>query len=254
MIQKERALVTALVLLLLVLWAGFLVHRSPRFPGSLWGGVLAVAGAAPMVLFSIGYAAIKRIPWLKAAVNRRIPMRTLLAWHVYSAAFGAILLLLHTGHKFQSVLGIALTAALLLAILSGYIGRHFLNMVSLELNEKRELLRGLQSAYEATARELTAQPAAALAMTSSGRLFAKVLGQPPLEKILIPDPVGSISTHAVRLADSMADVEYAIKMDELLRRRSSRWLKIHMVVSYALLALLFLHVWASVYFGLRWFR
>lgn len=250
MAGKERTLVTALVLLLLVLWGGFVIHRSPRFAGSLAGGVLAVSGSFLMVFFAVGYAAIKRIPSLKRAITQRVAMRTWLAWHVYTAAFGSIVALLHTGHKFQSWLGIALTATLLIAVLSGYIARHFLNMVSLDVREKQDLLQGLQTVYDATAEEFARQPPTALAVgTPQGTLFrwfGKIGSR-------IDDPVEALSRRAVRLAESIADVEYAVKMDELLRKRSSRWLTIHLLVSCILLVLLALHVWASIHFGLRWF-
>ena len=44
--ERERIIVTGLVTLMFILWLGFLVHRSPRFAGSLWGGVLAVTGSS----------------------------------------------------------------------------------------------------------------------------------------------------------------------------------------------------------------
>ena len=36
--ERERIVVIGLIVLMLILWLGFLVHRSPRFPGSAWGG------------------------------------------------------------------------------------------------------------------------------------------------------------------------------------------------------------------------
>ena len=32
--ERDRILVSGLVALMLLLWLGFLVHRSPRFPGA----------------------------------------------------------------------------------------------------------------------------------------------------------------------------------------------------------------------------
>ena len=40
--DRERAIVTALTIVMLVLWLGFVFHKSPRFAGSFWGGVLGV--------------------------------------------------------------------------------------------------------------------------------------------------------------------------------------------------------------------
>ena len=48
--ERERLVVSGLVVLLLLLWLGFLVHRDTRFAGSLWGGVLSVSGAVLMLV------------------------------------------------------------------------------------------------------------------------------------------------------------------------------------------------------------
>ena len=61
------------------------------------------------------------------------------------------------------------------------------------------------------------------------------------------------SVRALRLAESMADIEYAIKTHETFKRLFSDWLRFHIVISLVLYGLLALHVWAAVYFGLRWF-
>ena len=106
--ERERTVVTGLVVLMLVVWIGFLFHRSPRFAGSFWGGLLGVSGAL-MMLVPLAYLFVKRIKWLRSRVKKRVSMRTLLAWHVYAGIIGPILVLLHTGHKFVSPLGITLT-------------------------------------------------------------------------------------------------------------------------------------------------
>jgi hypothetical protein len=106
--KHERTIVGGLVLLSLVLWLGFLVHRSPRFAGSAWGGVLGISGAT-LMLVPLAYMIVKRVPTLKRVVTPRFSMRTLLVWHIYAGILGPILGLLHTGHKFDSPLGVMLT-------------------------------------------------------------------------------------------------------------------------------------------------
>ena len=123
--ERDRLVVSGLVVLLLLLWLGFLVHRDPRFAGSFWGGVLGVSGAV-LILVPLAYSLVKRVKWIQDRVWRRVTMRTLLAWHIYAGILGPILALLHTGHKFNSPLGIALTAMMLLVVLSGFTGRYLL--------------------------------------------------------------------------------------------------------------------------------
>lgn len=249
--ERERIVVAGLVALLLLLWLGFVVHSSPRFPGSLWGGALGVAGAA-LMLWPLAYSAVKRVSKLKAAVTKRVPMRTLLAWHVYTGILGAILAILHTSHKFDSPLGVSLTAAMLVAVLTGFIGRHFMGLVSQEIREKQEMLDALGVAYRQTAEELSqyAAPAPAPARGFLGRLRASLFTPEALVEQGSPAPV----YRAVRLAESIADLEYAIRSHELLKRRFARWLKLHIASSVIFYMLLALHVWAGIYFGLRWFK
>ena len=250
--QRERYAATGLVLLLLVLWLGFSVHASPRFPGSLAGGMLAVSAAVLMVVVPVGYAAVKRIPRLKRLVTKRVAMRTLLAWHVYTGIAGAILALLHTAHRFESPLGMALTTSLLLTVLTGYVGRHFLGFVSMELGEKQAWLAELRAAYDEVAEDLATRTDPLLGLAASRRTRMR-LARLPVSEIALADEVRtSAGARAIRLAESIADVEYAITAHELLKGRASRWLRLHALTSIVFYVLLTLHVWASIYFGVRW--
>lgn len=250
--ERERLVVVGLVMLLLILWLGFLFHRSPRFAGSAWGGVLGVSGGL-LMLVPLAYLIVKRIPPFKKAVTKRVSMRTLLAWHIYAGVLGPILALAHTGHKFVSPLGIALTAMTLLAVLSGFVGRYLMNQFSQTIREKKEMLTQLEVTYRGTAGELAGHPEqVALLQPLTGfwpRLLAGLfMGGPEISQASPAVPV-----RALWLAESMADLEYAVKTHETFKRWFALWLKFHIVISAVLYALLALHVWASVHFGLRWF-
>ncbi|MCI0456028.1 MAG: hypothetical protein L0Z62_03490 [Gemmataceae bacterium] len=250
--ERERLVVSGLVVLVLILWLGFLVHRSPRFAGSLWGGVLGVSGGL-LMLVPLAYLIVKRIPPLKKMVTQRVSMRTLLTWHIYAGIVGPILAILHTGHKFDSPLGIALTTMMLLVVLSGFVGRYLMSQFSQTIREKKEMLTQLEMAYRETAGELAAHPEQmALLQPLAGfwsRLVAGFfLGGPGIGQGELAAPV-----RALRLAESMADLEYAIKTHETFKRWFAGWLKFHIVISFILYGLLALHVWAGIHFGLRWF-
>jgi hypothetical protein len=250
--ERERLVVSGLVVLMLVLWLGFLVHRDPRFAGSLSGGVLGVSGAL-LMLIPLAYLFAKRVRPLKKALTRHVSMRTLLTWHIYAGVLGPILALLHTGHKFESPLGTALTALMLLVVLSGFVGRYLMSQFSQTIREKKETLSQLEVAYRKTAGELAAHPEQASLLRplvgSWPRLAAGfLLRRSEAEQEALATPV-----RALRLAESIADLEYAIKTHEAFKRWFGEWLKFHIVISAALYVLLALHVWAGVYFGLRWF-
>lgn len=250
--ERQRVVVGGLVALLLVLWLGFAFHASPRFPGSFWGGVLGVSGALLMV-WPLAYAAVKRSRLLKNRVTRWLTIRTLLTWHVYTGILGAILAILHTSHKFIHPLGILLTATMLIAVLTGFIGRHFKAHVSEELREKEQILASLRIAYSDTAKELAHQPDAPAIASIRHGLFARIALRFFASEDLDGQSALALSARAMRLAESIADLEYAIKSHELLKRRFAIWLKLHIAASVVFYLLLVLHVWAGIYFGLRWF-
>jgi hypothetical protein len=247
--ERERLVVTGLVILLLVLWLGFLVHRDPRFAGSFWGGVLGVSGAA-LMLVPLAYLVVKRVPPLKRAVTRHVSMATLLAWHIYAGILGAILGLLHTGHKFESPLGVALTATMLFVVASGFVGRYLMSQFAQTIREKREMLTRLELAYRQTAGELAASPEQTAVLRPLSGFFTRLLAS----AFLAGPGQSSASARAIRLADSMADLEYAIATHERFRSWFSSWLRFHIVISLLLYFFLGVHVWAGIHFGLRWFR
>jgi hypothetical protein len=249
--ERERFVVSGLVVLMLVLWLGFLAHRSPRFAGSLAGGMLGISGAL-LMLVPLGYAVVKRIGPARRFVTRRVSLRTLLAWHIYAGIVGPILALLHTGHKFQSPLGITLTAMMLVVVLSGFIGRYLLREISQEVREKRETLSKLQAEYDRLAGELERQPNSALAAMSGFWPRFRASFFTPV--VLAAESGLDLETRAVRLAESIADVEYAVKTHETFKAAFNRWLKFHIALSATLYALLAFHVWSEVYYGLRWFE
>ena len=249
--ERERFVATGLVILLLVLWLGFLTHRDPRFAGSAWGGVLAVTGSV-LMLVPLAYLVVKRVRPLKRWVTTRVSMRTLLTWHIYAGILGPILVLLHTGHKFDSSLGILLTATTLVVVASGFVGRYLMSMFAEEVAEKKKMLTRLELAYRETAGELAAHPEQVAVLRPWtgfwGRLFAGLLHVFPRQSpATAPAPV-----RAMELAESMADLEYAAKTHETFRWLFGRWLRLHIVISFLLYALLALHVWAAIRYGLRW--
>ncbi len=256
--ERERVLATGLTILMLIVWLGFLVHRSPRFAGSLWGGVLGVSGGL-LMLVPLAYMIVKRIKRLKKRVTKYVSMRTLLAWHVYAGIIGPILVLLHTGHKFESPVGIVLTMMTLVVVVSGFVGLYVMKQFSTEIRQKKTMLTGLQKSYEQSASELANDPTRAelLRPFSSGllgRIAASLFVSDPTTETAGAPAVRLTSPATVlRLSESIADLEYAIKMHETFKKWFGRWLKFHIIISCALYVFMVLHIWAAIHFGLRWF-
>lgn len=248
--NRERTAVTGFLVLLLALWLSFALHQSPRFPGSAWGGFMGVS-AALLMLVPLAYTLVKRMSWLKASVVARLPLSKILAWHVYASIAAAFLAILHSGHRFQSWLGILLISTMLLSILSGYIGRHFLRYLSQELKERQASLVALRAHYDELLEHIRALPQGAPAMTLGTslrrRLGAAIAGSP------VDDPSTDLRRRAVSLTSAIADMEYAVRADESIKHRLKLWLGLHIATSIAFYLLLVLHIAAGIQYGLRWF-
>ena len=175
-------------------------------------------------------------------------MQTWLSVHIYTGIFGALLALIHTGHKYNSPLGIALTATMLLVVVSGFVLRYLTPFVNRDMRDKLLLLqtaRGdLDSAWgvleksAAEQKRLPKLPWLAAGLASLGLSSA------------FDTPAARVTT----LAESVADLEYSIRTHELLMRWFSLSLKVHIILSVAMYALLAAHIVSGIYFGLRWLQ
>jgi len=252
--KNERTIIGGLLLFQLVLWLGFLFHHSPRFPGSLTGGILGVLGALLMIFPPLIYSVVKRTEWVKEFVTKHISLGTLLTWHVYTGIAGSILAILHTGHHFQNNLGIWLTAMMFLTVFSGFVGRYYLGYASMELREKKDLLNSLATEYNQLMAKLDRRQTAEIAYVASHNVVSRALNSFVGTEPAVVDPNAPLAPRAERLTESIADVEYAIAMHDILKQRTSQWLIAHIVTSCAFYLLLVFHIWSAIYYGLRWFN
>jgi hypothetical protein len=244
--ERQGIIVTGILSVLLLGWFGFLLHRSPRFAGSGVGAVFGIAGAV-LMLVPLAYPIAKRIPFLNARITPHASMQSLLALHVYSGIFGPLLALIHTGHKFDSLLGITLTAVMLLVVVSGFAVRYLLTHCAHEITDKLILLQTARGDLDSAWGMLANSPAELRALPKAHVLTVG------LASLGIELPVGGPAGEVIRTAEGVADLEYAVRTHELFKRWFGRSLKLHIVLSVILYVLLALHVWSGIYFGLRWF-
>jgi len=243
--ERERIVVTGVLGILLLGWLGFLVHRSPRFAGSGVGAMFGIVGAV-LMLVPLAYPIVKRIPFLNARMTPHVSMQSLLTLHVYTGILGPVLAMIHTGHKFDSPLGIALTAVMLLVVVSGFAVRYLLTYVNQEIKDKLILLQTARGDLDSAWGVLENSPAEIRAVPKAPLLAAG------LASVGIELPFGGPAGEVTRIAEYVADLEYAVRTHELFKRWFSRSLKLHIILSMILYVLLGLHVWAGIHFGLRW--
>ena len=244
--DRDRFLVTTIFAVLIFGWLGFLVHTSPRFAGSGLGSAFGIAGAA-LMLVSVAYVAVKRIPFIKRGVNKYVSQKTLLSIHVYTGIVGALLGLIHTGHKYDSPLGIALTAMMLVVIVSGFTVKYLLTYIVTDLKDKLALLQTARGDLDSAWGVLESAP------QEKQNLPKRPLLAAGLASLGLSSPSDRPASRVMTLAESVADLEYSVRTHELLKRWFSRALMLHIVTSFAFLLLLALHVWAAIHFGLRWY-
>lgn len=250
--KHEPILVGGLVALLLLAWLGFPLHTSERFAGSLTGGLFAVVGSG-LMLVPLVHSIIKRNRRLKERAKRYLSMRTMLSIHIYAGVFGPLLVIVHTGHKYDSPLGIALTAMTIIVVVSGFVGRFLVGKVSRTIRAKQVMLKELNAAYQAASNDLRGHSEAA----NVARPFTRALWRVALHALARPNPadsdLSSQVAHTIKLAESIADIEYAIRTHKAFQRAFHVWLRWHITISALLYLLLALHVWSAFHFGMRWF-
>ncbi|QJU58256.1 hypothetical protein HL653_11055 [Sphingomonas sp. AP4-R1] len=241
--MRERGdlIVGLLVAFLLLFPLGYLVHVSPRFPGSLAGGIIGIT-ALVLMLLTLPYVAAKQIPWVDKRLSRFVSKPTLLAIHIYAGVLAPILGLLHAAHTFESPVGLLLTVILLMTVITGFVGRYLLAQIARALRGRTSELASLRSAFldePATA----VAPAAPRAPLSNWRRFLFVTADAP---------GGDLPADKDMLAAALADTEFAVRAEEATNALFAKWRLLHILSTCLIFALLALHIGAAIYFGLRW--
>lgn len=225
MTETEKITVGGLIGVLALIVPAFLFHSAPRFPGSLTGGMFGIA-AALLFLLLLAYTAVKRQPWVKNRTKGLVSLGTLLSFHVYAGVIGALLGIIHSGHKFQSLLGISLVVSMLAVVVSGFIGRYYLAQVGQDLRFQQKELKLLRDRYDGLATTPVVWTRDSVVDTSGMRLD--------------------------QLLGAISDLEFAITARDAIQRTLARWTIFHVTVAIVMYGLLALHIWGSVYYGLRW--
>jgi hypothetical protein len=245
--EREGIVISGTLCVLFVTWLGFLLHRSPRFPGSGLGTAFGILGAT-LMLVPLAYPIVKRIPFFHDRISAHVSLATLLTIHVYAGILGPIFAIIHTGHKFDSPLGIALTTTMLLVIVSGYAARYLSSYLTHDVTDKLLMLQTARGDLDSAWGVVEKSPAELRALPKAPQLVAG------LASLYIEVPVGGPTGDVIRIAEGVADLEFSIRTHELFKRWSSRALKLHIYLSVLLYLLLALHIGSGIHFGLRWLR
>ena len=229
--SQERTIVSSLVVLMILLWLGFVWHRDPAFPGSFIGFGVGLS-ASVLMLIPLVYMTIKRNKSLKKVVTKHIAMPTLLRIHIYAGVLGPILALIHSAHRFDSATGVSL--------------------ISSNVKEKKrqvnELHVALSNAKQALKDAVCDDRYSTFAQTSARHIPYITLNVPTSAQ----SKLFKQESQVLSIIDTISDVEYSILIHDTAKVWFARWLKFHIVISMTLYVVLFFHIFSEVYFGLRW--
>lgn len=231
--DREPTVAAVSIFIIVLIWVGGSVNPSQDFAGSALGGALALVGTL-LLLSPLLLLLVKRVKTIKAQVVRYIPMRTILLWHIYAGFPGTILVLLHTGHKFNSVLASSLMALTLMVLFTGVMGRYLQRQIGDDVRSKRKLLDQLYQEYDS--------------LSAPGNMAAEYA-----EQVGSVNKIGlDVTADAVNVVGSIADVESAITARETLKRWFIIWSRAHIFLAIGMYLLIIFHIWSGIHFGLRW--
>lgn len=205
-------------------------HRNPVFAGSSLGHGIGIAGTV-FITMTLIYPFRKRILKKKGKQN---PLNS----HVAYGLIGPSLVVIHSAHKFSSIIGALLFLTLLIVVISGIIGRFLFRKVNRSLREQKRDLKLLITQFGKRKREIRAACEVSSEDMDSGGGYSEYL-----------------ETECDKWADearAIADVEYSVAFFDRLKRSFSRWIRVHYWLTVLLFALIVVHVVTTIYYGLRW--
>jgi hypothetical protein len=192
------------------------------------------------------------VPLAYTVAKRVFPMRgrtlrTFLTIHIYAALVGALLTLVHTGHKFDNPLGTLLTALMLIVVLSGFVGRYLLQESARHLGDKRRDLAAFSPAFEAARQRLAASEAPTPQSAQRALLLGLVWPWAVHDREL-----RSTASDALDIVDAMSALETSIALHDGMQRWFRLWMRFHLSLTTVFYLLLAAHVVIVAYYGLRW--
>ena len=235
---SEKNINAFLAVFFILLVLGFLFHQSQTFAGSLLGHGLGIVGSI-MILMTLIYPFRKRILKKKGRQNS-------LNSHVTYGLLGPSLVVIHSAHKFSSLIGILVFLSLVLLVFSGIVGRYLYKKVNRSLREQKRDQKLMKARIENRKQEMVTACKTDEAEDESDKDTAGDSEAYSYEEMMekCGDWLDEVRT--------LAELEYATRFFDRLKTVFSRWIRIHYAISGLLFALMIVHVMTTIYYGLRW--
>ena len=235
---SEKNINAFLAVFFCLLVLGFLFHQSQTFAGSLLGHGLGIVGSI-VILMTLIYPFRKRILKKKGRQN---PLNS----HVTYGLLGPALVVIHSAHKFSSLIGILVFLSLVLVVFSGIVGRYLYKKVNRSLREQKRDQKLIKARIENRKQEMIAD---CKADETADESETNIAGAP---ETYSHEAMMEKCGEWLDEVRTLAEIEYATRFFDRLKTVFSRWIRIHYAISGLLFALMIVHVMTTVYYGLRW--
>jgi len=219
-----------------LLVVGFVFHQSPTFAGSIAGHAMGIAGTFFMVL-ALAYPFRKRV--LKQR-GRKNPLNR----HITYGLVGPVLVVIHSAHKFSSLIGLLTFLLLLLVVLSGIVGRYLYRRIKKTTRQQQRDLKLLKNRFERERNE----------RISACNFLISESDNADADENDIDAEMEGVCRDLINEAGAIVEMEFSINFFDRTKALFSRWLTAHYLLSLFLFSLITVHVLSTFYYGLRWLR
>jgi hypothetical protein len=231
--------------LLALVFAGlvfvFIAFPLDRFSGTVPGHFLGIAGTL-LITATLVFPFRKRIRGMKGKANPLQP-------HVYLGLIGAILVTLHAGGR-SSTIGILLYFSLFIVVISGVVGRLLLSRVNRSLRDQKKDVEVLRAGFGNLKKQIDPE------MCYKALMLERDMPDSWHEDDHAPDQPDPEHyrqcTEFRLLAEAIASREEVIEVYDRTKLLFRFWNTIHIVLTCFLFAMVIVHVYTTLYYGLRW--
>jgi len=243
------------------------LHRELKPSGSL-GHCLGIAGSILMILCVVLYILRKKIEKLECLGSLSLWLEI----HIFLGILGPILIIFHSALKIGGLIGIGFWL-MMIAVISGILGRTFFGKYFGNLTKRYELLHKIDVFLERDLKEASLNSAVIkrvmelkssnfpsnLGVIAAVREWAYIKKEKNNLMILIEKKYGDKGSEEHETLKKWA-TEVISRLDEISAVSAlnlhlsilNKWLFIHEACSYLLFLLLFIHVFVTAYWGYTW--
>jgi len=238
---RERNIDALLAVFFVLLALGALVHHDPAFAGSLIGHLVGVSGTVLMCM-ALMYPFRKRVLGKRGKANP-------LGRHMTYGLLGPTLVVIHSAHKLESLIGILAFTAMFLVVSSGIVGMFLFRRVNRSVKEQTNDLKALRELFFNRREEI-----------ASCRVYLDLeTGEKPGRESNTPEEdefqnrfLKDRCEEAVDLAHAIAELEYSVRVFNKTKAVFGKWTWVHYSLALFLFSLLAVHILTAFYYGVRW--